>query len=184
MKMVRYQGFTLVELMIALLVVAVLMAVAAPAMTNLIKDNRLLSQVYAMRAALNKARSKALAERTFVTLCRSDDGASCGGAWNEGYIGFTDGNGDGVVDDPNTPAGDTIFVAEINEVASLDVAYDVARVRFDSQGYARGFEGTFTICDDRGNDKARGLIVSAVGSVRAAVVDPNDPGSDDLADCP
>ena len=68
---------------------------------------------------------------------------------------------------------------------------ELDRLRFNGQGYAAGFEGvtayqsggTFTVCDQRGNDKARGLLVSPVGSVRAAVVDPNDPGSDDLADC-
>ena len=196
MKKVRYNGFTLIELMIALLVVGILLLVAAPAMVDLIRDNRMLSQVYAMRASLNKARSKALSERTFVTFCRSNDGANCGNpasvGWNEGYIAFTDDNGDGVVNDPNDPDGDSIVVSEIREVPSLTLTYrdtaslatDVARVRFNSQGYATGFDGTFSICDDRGDDEARGLIVSPVGSVRAAVVDPNDPGSDNLASCP
>lgn len=181
MKTVRNDGFTAVEMMVVLVIMAVVVSLAAPALTNLIRDNRMLSQVYAMRAALNTARSEALAERMFVTMCRSNDGESCSGTWNEGYIAFTDRDGDGQVDDPNDPEGDRIFVAESNALDSLTVAYqspgdaNMIRVRFDSLGYARGFGGTFTVCDERGAEKARGVIVSEAGLVRAAVVDPNEP---------
>ncbi len=70
MKIARAGGFTLVEMMMALVVLAVLLAVAAPGFYELIKNNRMLSEVYALRATLNGARSEALAQRTryFVTL--------------------------------------------------------------------------------------------------------------------
>ncbi len=75
MSIARTGGFTLVEMMMALVVLAVLLAVAAPGFYELIKNNRMLSEVYALRATLNGARSEALAQRNFVTLCRSEDGA-------------------------------------------------------------------------------------------------------------
>jgi type IV fimbrial biogenesis protein FimT len=175
MKITRESGFSLIEMMIALIVLAVLVAIAAPGLSDLIRNNRMLSQVYAMRAALNGARSEALAQRSFVTLCRSSDGASCIGEWNDGYIAFVDNNGDGIVDDPNSPAGDQVFIAKVLDSDTLDIAYSNAanRVRFDSQGYARNFEGTFSFCDDRSDADARGVIVTPVGVVRA--LDPNDP---------
>jgi len=177
-KMQLDRGFTVVEMMITLLVLAILIVVGAPAFTDLIKDNRMLSDVYAMRAALNNARSEAMARRNFVTVCRSDDGATCTGDWNEGYIAFTDADGDGIADDPNDPADGDIFGAKVLDAETLDIVYSNAanRVRFDSQGHATGFNGTFTVCDDRGAAKARGLIVTPGGIVRAAVEDPNDPG--------
>ena len=97
-KLIKQDGFTLVEMMVVLVILSVLIVISAPGLSDLIKNNRMLSQVYGMRAALNGARSEALAQRSFVTLCRSNDGANCGGSWNQGYIAFVDANGDGVVD--------------------------------------------------------------------------------------
>lgn len=174
MKIAREGGFTLVEMMVALVVLGVLLFLAAPGFTSFIKNNRMLSHVYAMRAALNGARSEALAQRTFVTLCRSNDGATCSGDWNEGFIAFRDIDGDGVVDDPDQPDGDQVFIAKVVDVDSLDIRFSkdpedpiAGRVRFDSQGYARGFSGTFTICDDRGTAESSGLVVTPSGAVTA-----------------
>ncbi len=173
-------GFTMVEMMVTLVIVAILIAIGAPGLSDLIKNNRMLSQVYGIRAALNGARSEALAQRAFVTLCRSEDGVSCSGDWNEGYIAFVDTDGDGLVDDPNSPSGDQVFLAKVVDDDSLDISYSkdpadpvAGRVRFDSQGYARIFNGTFTVCDNRGSDDARGVIVTPAGIVRA--MDPNEP---------
>ena len=190
MSKVTEGGFTLVELMIGILVLAALIAAGAPAFTKFIRDNRMLSEVYSMRSALNGARSRALAERTFVTVCSSADQASCGDAtvqWNQGLIAFSDIDGDGQVDDPN----DAIFIARGASAEGISLTYSsaadpntpIGRLRFDSRGHAAGFNGTFTLCNDRGNAEARGLVVSPAGNVRAAVTDPNDPGSDTLANC-
>jgi type IV fimbrial biogenesis protein FimT len=55
----------------------------------------------------------------------------------------------------------------------VDILFDNAerRIRFDAEGLALNFEGTFTFCDQRAVDnaaKARALIVNPVGSLRAA----------------
>lgn len=179
MRTGRTGGFTLVEMMVAVLVLAVLLAISAPGLSALIKNNRLLSHVYAMRAALNGARSEALAQRSVVTVCRSSDGTSCSGtAWNQGYIAFIDADSDGEVDDPNNPQ---VFLAKVIDVDTLDIAYDEGDptdpkdniVRFDSQGYAREYNGKFSVCDERGASNARGVIVTPGGVVRA--LDPNEP---------
>jgi type IV fimbrial biogenesis protein FimT len=172
MKTTRLGGFTLVEMTMALVVLAVLLAIAAPGFSDLIRNNRLLSHVYAMRAALDGARSEALSQRNFVTLCRSDDGASCSsGDWNTGFIAFVDDDGDAVVDDPN----DQIFISKVIDADKLQVSYSGGSwVQFDSRGYAaKGSQGTFSVCDDRGASHARGLVVGASGMVRA--MDPNEP---------
>ncbi len=169
-------GFTLVELMAVLAIASALLVVALPSFSILLKNNRMLSLVYEMRAALNTARSEALAQRTFVTLCSSNDGTSCSGEWKDGYIAFRDTNGDGTVDDPTTPDGDEIVLAKILDVYTSKFTYSDLpdhRVRFDARGYATDFNGTFTICDDRGETEARGLILTSSGIVRAAE-DPKD----------
>lgn len=171
MSRVKEGGFTLVEMMVALLVLAVLIVISAPGFSDLIKDNRMLSHVYAMRAALNGARSEALAQRNFVTLCRSTDGMSCStgsGDWNTGFIAFLDDDANHTVSDPN----EQIFISKVIDEDSLSVSYSNGDwVQFDSRGYAaQSSQGTFKICDDR--DEARGVKVTAGGMVLA--LDPND----------
>lgn len=180
-------GFSLIELMVVLGVLGILITVGAPSFRNLTADNRLLAEVYGLRATLNNARTEALTQRSFVTVCRSSDGASCtagAGNWNEGYIAFTDFDGDGALD-PNVVGGDRVIQAKVLDNSTLDIAYiDSAstRIRFNSRGNALGFSGTIKICDDRGASKARGIAVSSVGSVQA-LVDSDDP-KDDIVNKP
>ncbi|MEM8561147.1 MAG: GspH/FimT family pseudopilin [Pseudomonadota bacterium] len=166
-------GFTLVEMMVAILILAVLLVLSAPGLNNLIKNNRMLSHVYSVRAALNGARAEALAQRSTVTLCRSVDGETCAsvpGDWNTGFVAFLDDGADSSVDDPN----ELMVISKVIDENLLTMEYSAGdAVRFDSRGYAvPGTQGTFTVCDDRGADYARGVRVSAGGVVTA--LDPND----------
>lgn len=168
-------GFTLLELMIVVAVLAVSLTLVAPSMATLIQDNRQLSSVYALRATLNLARSEALAQRRPVVVCGSADGSSCTGStdWGGGFLAFVDGNNDGTLT-PGNPA-DALLHHESLSVQSLDVTYDRQRVRFDSMGAALGSDGTFVFCDERGVAWARGLILSPAGTVLSAT-DSGDEG--------
>ncbi|MEM8560633.1 MAG: GspH/FimT family pseudopilin [Pseudomonadota bacterium] len=169
-------GFTAVEVMIVILVVSVLVAIAAPGFWNLIGNNRLVSEVYSLRAALNNARTEALARRATVVVCPSTDGAACANSddWSTGYIAFVDTDNNNAAD-PNNPDEEFIYI-ETDEQA-VDIAFDNAaqRVRFGAQGVALGFDGVFTFCDSRGANSARGLIVNPVGTLRSAT-DTDTPG--------
>ncbi|WP_114240121.1 GspH/FimT family pseudopilin [Dyella sp. C9] len=88
----RLRGFTLVELVITIVVLAVLAAAAMPSFMGLIRRNEVTSQANNLLADLQYARSEALTRRAFVSLCprAPDAGAadeSCGDADSDNFDG-------------------------------------------------------------------------------------------------
>lgn len=167
----RAGGFTLIELMVVLVVLAILLSVGAPSFTNLVRNNRLVSVVYDLRGALGTARSEALAQRAFVTFCSSNDGASCGGSWDDGYIAFVDFDGDGTIDTGGTGPDDNLVLANVSGVSDISIALNATdasgHLRFEPQGTALSTNGTFIVCDQRGASEASGLFLSNAGSARS-----------------
>lgn len=64
-------GFTLVEFIIALAILAITLSLAAPAFRTAIRDGRMTTQVNTFIGLLNMARSEAVRRGVPVTLCRS-----------------------------------------------------------------------------------------------------------------
>lgn len=175
-------GFTVVELMITLVIAAVLLALAAPAFTDLIANNRMRAEVFALRGLLMEARSEAVTERNNVTVCPSNDGLDCSDDWNEGYIAFFDTNTDGTVN-----AGERVVLAQTAGTRRIDISFshEDNHVTYNSRGNAQipgeTFSGTFTFCDERGAPEAAGLIISPVGTLSAAI-ERDDPADDIMND--
>lgn len=173
----RECGFTLIELMIVLVIMGALLSVGAPAFRELILDNRSVSALYDLRGAMGVARSEALAQRTFVTFCSSNDAATCSGTWEDGYIAFADFDGDAVIDAGGVNPDDLIVLVSDGTYEGLNIALAADngnnRLRFDPAGTALGNGGTFTVCDERGAESARAIFLSNSGQTRS-LVDAND----------
>lgn len=82
------RGFTLVELLIAMALLAILVRLAAPSFSQAIMTSRLGSYTNSFVASTQLARSEAVKRNAPVTLCRSADGLSCAGSgdWAQGWI--------------------------------------------------------------------------------------------------
>ena len=162
------EGFTLIEMLVAVTIVSILLLLGVPAIANLVRDSRLLSESYAFRAALNEARSAALSRREFVSFCSSADGVGCGGGWRDGFIAFEDSNGNL----SREAVDEALILSRALDVGDdMTIRFDGAMggVRFDSSGYALSHEGSFVFCDSRGAAHARALTVAGSGMVAAAV---------------
>lgn len=93
----RQSGFTLIELMVTLAVLAILLTVAAPSFRETIQNNRITAQANELVTALNLGRNEAVKRGQTVTVCASSTGNSCVGSWTGGWLVMTDANGDAVV---------------------------------------------------------------------------------------
>ncbi|MFC5472611.1 GspH/FimT family pseudopilin [Paraherbaspirillum soli] len=90
------KGFTLIELMVTIVVMAILLAVAMPSMASFVTQNRLSGNVNEFVRATMLARSEAIKRGAAVTICRSagaETGTNvCGGGtgndWSSGWLVF------------------------------------------------------------------------------------------------
>ena len=87
--MKRDNGFTLVELMVAVAVLTILITLGVPAFTEFVQNNRTTSQINEMISVLTLARSEALERGERVAVL------SVGGVWADGFQIRRDGNSDG-----------------------------------------------------------------------------------------
>ena len=140
---VRSRGLTLIELMIAVAIAAVLMALAAPSFQQAINGNRLAGAAGDVIGALQLARSEAIRANRRTVLCRSSDGSSCdttNAAW-PGWIVFVDDDGDGTRDAAEPVVKAATVDAPLQLLASASITALSHRVTFRGDGTARTAAG-------------------------------------------
>lgn len=94
----RERGFTMVELLTTLVVLAVLLALAAPNMSSFINSSRLRSSQGELVSALMLARSEATKRGNFVVV-QALAPIVAGAEFSSGWRVFEDKNNNGVRDD-------------------------------------------------------------------------------------
>ena len=122
----RDRGFTLVELMITLAVLAVMSAIAFPSFQGVMRSNRVATATNSMLASLSLARSEAIKNAHGAGVCASTAGTACDGAnWGAGWLVWSDTNGDGALG-----AGETVvqYTAGkpklVGDAGALTIAFD------------------------------------------------------------
>lgn len=146
-------GFTMVELMVTLAVLAILVTLAAPSFANLIYANRLAGAANDIVAALQVARMESIRRGQSVVICPSTDGVSCaGGSWAR-MIVFSDRNGNRAVNVPEDVVLRDIAVSSsgMQVVPSANVSGS-GWIRFSPDGLAwvgANRSGAISVCSDR-----------------------------------
>lgn len=67
-------------------IAAIVISLAAPAFVETLRKNRLTTQANTLIASLNLARSEAVKRNALITVCASNDQASCSGSWEDGWV--------------------------------------------------------------------------------------------------
>lgn len=163
MQLRRYNkavGFTLVELLVTLSVVAILLTLGVGGFRTLIANVKMTNAANSLIGHLQFARSEAVKRGAEVSLCPSTDGTSCvagsDGSWETGYLVRVEGS------------GQVLRWVDPSEMGGITVTKGGAssRIVFKADGAATGYACTLTLCDLGDPSKKRGVIVSNVGRVR------------------
>ncbi|MGH8175841.1 MAG: GspH/FimT family pseudopilin [Steroidobacter sp.] len=162
----RQRGVTLLELMTALAVLAILMGVGVPAFNNIVRNSQIAAQSAGLVQALNLARSEALKRGVRVSVCAAAaSGNDCGAAaaWNNGWIVFADDFGAAGVIDP----ADLPFIIQNWPAQASGVQITIAQpsVTFTRMGRAE-FARTFTVSKSGcSGDQRRQIGVATSGRI-------------------
>lgn len=163
----RATGFTLIEMLVTLLMMAILLGIGMPSFVNLIRNNGMTDQANSVLGGIIYARQEATNLGIGVSICGSSDQKSCDGQWGEGWIVFKDPNGTVT----GTVAATSVLRLEKGS-SSIDASSGAA-VRFDQEGIRRALTqsaDTVTLKrSDCGNEGSR--IISILAGGQASVGD-------------
>ncbi len=148
------RGLTLIELMIAVAISAILFALAAPSFQQAVGKSRLSSAASELTGAVQLARAEAIRNNRRVTLCRSEDGSACSSASSSwpGWILFVDANSDGVRNSTETIIKAGTFDSPLRTLSSASLTSAGERITFRGDGTARAsngqslLTGTLSVC--------------------------------------
>jgi len=159
----RNSGFTLMELMVTLAVLAILLAVGLPSFQGSLRSNRLATTTNELIASMALARSEAIRNGRGSGVCASADGASCGDDWAAGWLVWQDANGNGSLD-----AGETVLrFSQGNAKIAASATADV--IAFDSRGRRRAANDQSVGLqpgDCPGGDLRRTVTVNTTGQIK------------------
>src|SRR5579871_5193253 len=138
------RGFTLLELMLTLTILAVLTAGGIASFRFVTNSNRVASEANALLGDMSYARAQAIKEGRTVTICTSANGSTCAGTstWQSGWIVFSDANGNQAVD-----AGEAVRRVQrpLNLGDTFVASPATAAVTFSREGFAMGLPGTVMV---------------------------------------
>ncbi|HEX8989347.1 MAG TPA: GspH/FimT family pseudopilin [Rhodocyclaceae bacterium] len=146
------KGFTLIELMVTLIIVAILAVIAVPSFVEYTTYSKISADTNSIVSDLMVARSEAVKRGMPVTICPSTDGTTCttgAGAWSQGRIVFVDRAVRGTVDGTGATADSNFILrtatAPNGNTLSLSSANDYLSFNSDGSGYPQG-SLTITLC--------------------------------------
>lgn len=175
----KIQGWTLVESMVVLAIVAVMVAWALPSFVGVVQQARLSAATHTFLSAMALARSEAIKRNSRVVMCVAVSDTACDttGYWNQGWLLFEDVNNDGLFD----PAERLIhYQAALHNQLLIKGNSQVSHY-ISYRGNGRSYllsgafqAGTLNICHRASEPvEGRSVIINSVGRPRVQMWTPS-----------
>lgn len=156
------RGFTLLELMVTIAILAIVAGLSTPSFLRTIENNRAATASNDFALAIIQARSEAVKRNQPVAICKSSDGATCTNSddWEQGWISFVDVDGDSILD-----GGDTIFAQHeaLDGNTTLRAVNGTDSVLPILSDGTTGFLEVFDICVDTDTSRGRSIDLAVTG---------------------
>lgn len=171
-------GFTLIELLITLVIVGILVALAAPSLRDMTRDNRMSGFVNDLLGDLALARAEAIRNGVSTIVCKQDTAVAtprcsttANATWSGGWVVFVDRDGDNQVD---IAVGDNELL-RVHEPLTGNIVLTASSaipssVTYRSNGQttlvAGGAAALLRFCDPRGPTRGADISISTTGITR------------------
>jgi len=149
-------GFTLPEMMVAVAILGILAAIAAPSFTDMLERRRLVSATETIMSDLRWARSEAIKRNTNITVTFTD-----GSPWAYEINTAADPVALPIVCPPPDTSLKAVCSSAVNDFADITLAG--SDTTFNP---VRGTAGNGTITLTSANGNALNVVVSTLGRVR------------------
>ncbi len=166
MSMTRNTGFTLIELVVALLVLGIVVGLAAPSFQSLVERSRAQAVFHGLTASLAGARLAAVQLNRPVTVCPTLDGLRCRRdlVWDDGWMTYIDaGRGD------HPASAEAVIRREGPADGRIAVRGSSGRhrVRFQPSGWASGANISLRVCSRPARKLLGEVVVNNAGRPRS-----------------
>ncbi len=157
-------GFTVLECLIVISILAILIIQGVPALQDFGQRQRMSAAMHALHSHLAMARNDAVRFSVETVACPGNKLMGCrqDSNWDEGWMVFADLNGDRLYQTnerllATEPGLEQIMIRSSNGRREL---------RFLPNGTAPGSNSSISFCDMRGPLTARKLVISNLGRIR------------------
>lgn len=167
----RQQGFSLIELMVVLVLVAILAGLGMPSLRASIDRNAVSAEALRIVKLLNFARSEAVTKDQNIVIDPNSNGTNWGGGWNI----YSDAVAN-LAQAFNAAEGDLLLQEVGSDASSVVITSNVNgsnRVMFQRNGRMVNAPAVqIAVCDIAMSDRVDGTLITinSVGRVRTSVI--------------
>ncbi|CAD5266271.1 Prepilin-type N-terminal cleavage/methylation domain-containing protein [Alteromonas sp. 38] len=169
-------GFTLLEMLITVAILAILVGVVAPSINTILVKNRVTGDINTLSAIAQQARFSAVNEQFDVILCPTTNYDTCVSDWANAKMVFIDENANGSRDSSESLIASSDPLNTGNIISGISGA-----ISFSEQG-SISTSATITICPkSKDASYASALLLSLYGRISVAIDSDNDGVNEDLS---
>lgn len=175
------RGFTLMELILTVALLAILARLALPAtdFNQRTEADRVFMQLSAL---LTSARAHSIATHSVTVICPSDAGSDCDSNWSAGAIAFTDSDNnlqrsvdEALIELIDWTAGGHRQSSPLRGTLHWRAFGNRQSIRIDELGQLSDQNGNFTWCPaEQSAHRAHQMVINSTGRIRLA----NDTNND------